>query len=189
MRNYVIIGGSSGIGKSLSEILSSNGNNVIATYNSNPQSDSDNIQYMKFNVLEDELDLDQLPDEIHGLVYCPGSINLKQFHRFSSEDFLEDYKLQVIGATNVIKSLMNRLKRTKASSIVLFSTIAVQNGFNFHSQVSASKGAVEGLTRALAAEFAPKIRVNAIAPSLTETPLAEQFLNTEEKIQAQSNFP
>ena len=185
-KNYVIIGGSSGIGKELVNILASQGNNVFATYNENIVESHDKVHYQKYDVLNDSLNLDSLPDEIDGLVYCPGSINLKPFKRFTDEDFISDFKLQVVGATKAIKSLLTRLTAGSDSSIVLFSTIAVQNGFNFHSQVSMSKGAIEGLTRSLAAEFAPKIRVNAVAPSLTDTSLASKFLNTPQKLTAQA---
>ena len=185
-KNYVIIGGSSGIGKELVSILSREGHSVFATYNENKVENHDKVQYQKFNVLNDSLNLDILPDEIDGLVYCPGSINLKPFKRFTDEDFISDFKLQVVGATKIIKTLMPRLAKGGNSSIVLFSTIAVQNGFNFHSQVAISKGAIEGLTRSLAAELAPKIRVNAVAPSLTDTSLASKFLNTPQKIAAQA---
>lgn len=185
-KNYVIIGGSSGIGKELVSTLVREGHNVFATYNENKVKNNDKVQYQKFNVLNDPLNLDNLPDEIDGLVYCPGSINLKAFKRFTDEDFISDFKLQVVGATSVIKALMPRLATGENSSIVLFSTIAVQNGFNFHSQVSISKGAIEGLTRSLAAELAPKIRVNAVAPSITDTSLAGKFLNTPQKIAAQA---
>ena len=185
-KNYVIIGGSSGIGKELVNILASQGNNVFATYNENIVESHDKVHYQKYDVLNDSLSLDSLPDEIDGLVYCPGSINLKPFKRFTDEDFISDFKLQVVGATKAIKSLLTRLTAGSDSSIVLFSTIAVQNGFNFHSQVSMSKGAIEGLTRSLAAEFAPKIRVNAVAPSLTDTSLASKFLNTPQKLTAQA---
>jgi len=185
-KNYVIIGGSSGIGKELVSILAREGHNVFATYNENKVKNNDKVQYQKFNVLNDSLNLDNLPDEIDGLVYCPGSINLKPFKRFTDEDFISDFKLQVVGATSVIKALIPRLATGENSSIVLFSTIAVQNGFNFHSQVSISKGAIEGLTRSLAAELAPKIRVNAVAPSITDTSLAGKFLNTPQKIAAQA---
>lgn len=187
MRNYLIIGGSSGIGKALTNLLKDEDAKIFATYNSTePTDSSDNVTYIKLDVLTDTLNLEELPDEIHGLVYCPGSINLKAFHRFSDEDFLNDFKLQVLGATKIIRELLPKLKLADTSSILMFSTIAVQNGFIFHSQVAASKGALEGLTRALAAEFAPKIRVNAIAPSLTDTPLASKLLGTEQKREAQA---
>ena len=160
--------------------------NVIATYNNNLIQDRKNVKYVKFDVSTDALDIDNLPEEIHGVAYCPGSINLKPFHRFKEEDFLEDFKLQVLGATKVINLLLPNLKKSGNSSILLFSTIAVQSGFSFHSQVAMSKGAIEGLTRSLAAELAPSIRVNAIAPSLTNTNLASRFLNTPEKLSLQA---
>ncbi|MBL3658960.1 SDR family NAD(P)-dependent oxidoreductase [Fulvivirga sediminis] len=188
MRNYIIIGGSSGIGASLVQLLGNEGANVIASYNNNVMSDTKNVRYFKFDVLSDQLNLDDLPEEIHGLAYCPGSINLKPFHRFKEQNFIDDFKLNVIGATNIIQQLLPKLKASGEASIVLFSTVAVQQGFNFHAQVSISKGAIEGLTRALSAEFAPSIRVNAIAPSLTDTPLAEGLLNNQGKIEKQSEL-
>jgi NAD(P)-dependent dehydrogenase (short-subunit alcohol dehydrogenase family) len=189
MRNYIVIGGSSGIGKELVNLLREKGNNILATYNKNElEEDSENVKFQKFDVLNDTFNLNDLQEEIHGLVYCPGSINLKPFHRFTEEDFINDYKLQVLGATKIIQNLLPKLKQSSDASIVLFSTVAVTQGFNFHSQVAMSKGAIEGLTRSLAAEFAPKIRVNAIAPSLTDTPLAGKLLNTAEKTLAQSKL-
>jgi len=182
MRNYVVIGGSSGIGKEIVNLLRNEESNVYATYNQNELKSNGNVTYRQFDALTDTMDLDALPKEIHGLVYCPGSINLKPFRRFKNEDYLDDFKLQVLGAIKVIRTLISRLKQGEGSSIVLFSTIAVQRGFNFHTQVSVSKGAIEGLTRSLAAELAPSIRVNAIAPSLTNTPLAEKLLNSPEKV-------
>tara|TARA_B100001173_G_scaffold280078_1_gene263302 strand:- start:2797 stop:3492 length:696 start_codon:yes stop_codon:yes gene_type:complete len=186
MRNYLIIGGSSGIGKELVSILEKKGNNITSTYNTNEVGSRENVNFFKLDVNQDELSLDNLPDEIHGLAYCPGAINLKPFTRFKEEDFLEDFKFQVLGATKIIQQLLPKLKKSGNASIVLFSTVAVQSGFNYHSQVAMSKGAIEGLTRSLAAELAPSIRVNAVAPSLTNTNLASRFLNTEEKIKAQS---
>jgi NAD(P)-dependent dehydrogenase (short-subunit alcohol dehydrogenase family) len=185
MRNYVIIGGSSGIGKEIVSLLEDEGANIIATYNTHVLEDRENVKYIKFNVTTDSLNLDSLPEEIHGLVYCPGSINLKPFHRFSDEDFIDDFKLQVLGATKIIQNVLPKMKKSHDSSILLFSTIAVQTGFPFHAQVAMSKGAIEGLTRSLAAELAPTIRVNAIAPSLTNTDLASRFLNTQEKVKSQ----
>ena len=186
MKNYVVIGGSSGIGKEIVSLLEKENNQVYATFNKNPMQSAGNVTYFPLDVTSDELDLNQLPDEIHGLAYCPGSINLKPFHRFKDEDFINDFKLQVLGATKTIKQLLPKLKKSENASIVLFSTIAVQSGFSFHSQVAISKGAIEGLTRSLAAELSPTIRVNAIAPSLTNTDLASRFLNTPEKINMQS---
>lgn len=184
MKNYLIIGGSSGIGLQLAQQLATNGNNVFATYNNTPQENTANIQFFKLDVSEEAFNLDFLPDEIHGLAYCPGSINLKPFARVKPEIFVEDYQLQVVGAIKVIQTVLPRLKASAGASVVLFSTVAVQSGFNFHSIVSASKGALEGLTKALAAEFAPIIRFNCVAPSITDTPLAKTLLSTEEKKQA-----
>tara|TARA_Y100000589_G_scaffold136785_1_gene130838 strand:- start:317 stop:1012 length:696 start_codon:yes stop_codon:yes gene_type:complete len=186
MKNYLIIGGSSGVGNELVKILENQGNNIIATYNTNERISRDNVSYFKLDVNHDTLSLDNLPDEIDGLAYCPGAINLKPFNRFKEEEFIQDFKLQVLGATKIIQNILPRLKASSNSSIVLFSTIAVQSGFNYHSQVAMSKGAIEGLTRSLAAELAPSIRVNAIAPSLTNTKLANRFLNTEEKMKVQA---
>lgn len=187
MRNYLIIGGASGIGKALVNILQKEDNKIISTFNqTEPTENFNNVNYIHLDVLQNSLDLSSLPEEIHGLAYCPGTINLKPFHRFSEEDFLNDFKLQVLGATKIIREILPNLKSSGTASIVLFSTVAVQMGFNFHSQVAMSKGAIEGLTKSLAAEFAPKIRVNAIAPSLTDTPLAGKILSTPEKKAAQS---
>ena len=185
MANYLIIGASSGIGKQLATQLATAGNRVYGTYNSTEGNSSNNsLSYHQLNVLNETLNLDFLPDTLDGIAYCPGSINLKPFGRITPEDFVEDYKLQVVGAIKVIQSLSAKLRKSDNASIVLFSTIAVQNGFPYHSQVSASKGAIEGLTKALAAEFSPKIRVNCIAPSLTDTPLAANLLSSDEKKEA-----
>jgi NAD(P)-dependent dehydrogenase (short-subunit alcohol dehydrogenase family) len=182
MRNYIIIGGSSGIGKEVVNLLENEGANVIATYNKNKTEDRLKVKYINLDVKSDQLDLDNIPEEIHGLAYCPGSINLKPFHRFTEEDFMEDFQLQVLGATKIIRQILPRLKKSENASILLFSTIAVQTGYSFHSQVAMSKGAIEGLTRSLSAELSPSIRVNAIAPSLTNTNLASRLINTPEKL-------
>lgn len=185
MQNYFIIGGSSGIGQELANQLTQAGNQVFATfYKSEPKIENTLIQFHQLNILEETLSLDFLPDELAGLVYCPGSINLRPFDRIKPADFETDYKLQVIGAIKLIQLVLPRLKKSENASIVLFSTVAVQTGLPFHTQVAASKGALEGLTKALAAELAPKIRVNCIAPSLTDTPLAASLLNTEQKKEA-----
>ena len=183
MRNYLIIGASSGIGESLANLLIQEGNGVIGTYNNNSKTSS-SIKYHHLDVTDRELSLDFLPDVLDGVVYCPGTINLKPFARIKPQEFLEDYDLQVVGAIKVLQSVLPQLKKSSSASIVLFSTVAVQAGFTFHSQVSSSKGAIEGLTKALSAEFAPRIRVNCIAPSITDTPLASKLLSSEEKKEA-----
>ena len=183
---YLIIGASSGIGKTLAELMAAEGHEVFATY-FKTEINSDSIHFQYLDVTANEIKLDHLPEVLDGVVYCPGSINLLPFHRFKPEDFVKDYQLQVVGAVKVIQGILPRLRKSEQAAIVLFSTVAVQSGFNFHAQVAASKGAIEGLTRSLAAEFAPQIRVNAIAPSLTQTPLSEKMLNTEQKMEANAN--
>ena len=115
-------------------------------------------------------------------MYCPGSINLKPLQRLSTDDFLADFNLNLLGAVRTIKATLKHLRKSDlGASIILFSTVAVQTGMAFHASVASAKGAVEGLTRSLAAEFAPRIRVNAIAPSLTDTPLGKDLLSTDAK--------
>lgn len=182
-KNIVIIGASKGIGLALAQQLAAEGHQVFATYaNTPPSIQHAHIHWQQLDVLT-PTPLD-LPEILDGLVYCPGTISLKPFNRFGMADFQIDYQLQVLGAIQSIQSALPALKKSKQASVVLFSTVAVQQGLPFHSLVSASKGAIEGLTRALAAEFAPKIRVNAIAPSLTDTPLAENLLNSDAKREA-----
>jgi NAD(P)-dependent dehydrogenase (short-subunit alcohol dehydrogenase family) len=184
MRNYLIIGGSSGIGLALTQQLAAAGHQVFASYHQHPQESSANVHYFPLNVLDPSFDFSFLPTELHGIVYCPGAINLKPFARVKAEAFVEDFQLQVVGAIKAVQTALPFLKNANQPSILLFSTVAVQSGFNFHSIVSTSKGAIEGLTKALAAEFAPSIRVNAIAPSITDTPLASGILSSTEKKEA-----
>jgi NAD(P)-dependent dehydrogenase (short-subunit alcohol dehydrogenase family) len=185
MKNYVVIGGTSGIGASLVELLSAE-NNVWFTGTRDPQS-LDHVPgtiYQKIDLTADNPDFSWLPDTIHGIAYCVGAIALKPFHRIKPQEFIDDYNKQTLGAIKTLQAAHNALKNAENSSVVLFSTVAVQTGFPFHTLVSSSKGAIEGLTRALAAEWAPKVRINAIAPSITQTPLAGNLLNSPEKIEA-----
>lgn len=182
MKTYLIIGASTGIGAALTEELLNQGNRVIGTFNSNHRtSENPNLTYFQYDALAENSDYTFIPDELDGLIYCPGAIKLLPFKRLKNEDVHLDFQLQVGGAVTIIQQSLSALKKGKTPSIVLFSTVAVQSGFNFHTQVAMSKGAIEGLTKALSAEFAPTIRVNAIAPGLTDTPLAEKLLNTPEK--------
>ncbi len=182
MKNHLIIGCSSGIGERLADILIRNGDTVYGTFNKNKPAAG--IIAQRLDVLEDEFDPGSLPDELDSFVFCPGAIDLKPFSRVKKDDLLLDLNLQVVSAVDILQKVLPRLKASDHSSILFFSTVAVGTGFNFHSQVAISKGAIEGLTRSLAAELSPGIRVNAIAPSLTDTPLAEKLLNSDKKKEA-----
>ena len=185
MANYLIIGASSGIGKALANQLAESGHTVFGTFNSHEIiAEQASIKYAQLNVLDENISLVFLPEILDGIVYCPGSINLRPFERIKPADFTNDYNLQVVGAVKIIQAVASKLKKSANAGIILFSSVAVQTGLPFHSQVAASKGAIEGLTRALAAEYAPKIRVNCIAPSLTDTPLAASFVNSDQKREA-----
>lgn len=185
MKNYLVIGASSGIGKELTALLLRDGHRVYGTYrNTQVLSNEEGVSYHFLDVTQEPLNTDFLPESLDGLVYCPGAINLRPFARLKTENFIDDFQVQVLGAVKLIQVALPFLRKSGSASIVLFSTVAVGTGFNFHSLVSTSKGAVEGLARALAAEFSPDIRVNCIAPSITDTPLASGLLNTDAKRKA-----
>jgi len=183
-KNILIVGASSGIGRQSAIQLAAEGQRVYGTFNKRPIESEMNISYHPLNILDDNPDFSFLPTQLDALLYCPGSISLRPFGRIKPEDFVSDFQLQVGGAIKSIQAALPMLKNSEAPTIVLFSTVAVQLGLGFHSQVATSKGAIEGLCRALAAEFAPKIRVNCIAPSLTDTSLAAGLLNSAEKKEA-----
>jgi 3-oxoacyl-[acyl-carrier protein] reductase len=183
--NYLVIGGSSGIGLELVNKLVAEGHQVYSA--SRHQGDIPSAaHFIAFDVLGDTASLkENLPDVLDGLAYCPGTINLKPFGRLSETDFENDFKVNVLGAVKVIQAATPLLKKSESPSVVLFSTVAVQTGMGFHASIAASKGAIEGLTRSLAAEFAAiKIRVNALAPSLTATPLAQALISSPERKEA-----
>jgi NAD(P)-dependent dehydrogenase (short-subunit alcohol dehydrogenase family) len=177
-KNIVIIGGNSGIGKATSALLREAGANLFLYSKSGNET----------TTLDTSIDFSEipgLPEVIDGLVYCPGTISLKPFHRISIADFQNEMDVNFFGAVRVLQACLKGLKKSSNPSVVLYSTVAVQTGMGFHAGIASAKGAVEGLTRSLAAEWAPnKIRVNAIAPSLTETPLAGSLLSTPEKKEA-----
>jgi NAD(P)-dependent dehydrogenase (short-subunit alcohol dehydrogenase family) len=177
MKTILIIGGSHGISQSLATQLKENGHHVLTANRSGSVVNHQTFDAANPTALN-------LPEQLDGLVYAPGSITLKPFHRITANDMLEEFNLNALGAASAIQQALPALKKSPAASVVLFSTIAVQTGLPFHASIAMAKGAVEGLTRSLAAELAPKIRVNAIAPSLTDTPLAENLINSDAKRQA-----
>lgn len=181
-KNILIIGGSSGIGLALAEQLAPHNNVIVASRTAESIAGLD-VKHITYDATQDDLDTSLLPEILHGFVYCPGSINLRPFKGLKLDAFQSDFEINLLGAVRSLKSVLNQLSASGNASVVFFSTVAVQTGMPFHSSVAASKGAIEGLTRSLAAEFAPKIRVNAIAPSLVDTPMASKFLNNEVKIE------
>lgn len=184
-KTYLLIGGSHGIGFALTQKLTAQGHQVIVLSRTpGALQDLPNVTHHTFDVLEGNFPAEVLPAALHGLVYLPGTINLRGFSSIKPEQFREELEINCIGAVRCIQASLKALKQSSGGSIVLFSTVAVGVGMPFHSSIAAAKGAVEGLTRALAAELAPVIRVNCIAPSLTDTPLADKLLNTLEKREA-----
>lgn len=178
MKNILLIGGSHGIGLSLAKKLSES-HRVIVASRTKDELAGLNLRHLPFDALTDELDLSELPDELHGFAYFPGSINLKPFKMLSLDTFHSDMELNFFSMVKVVKSIMPKM--VEGASMLFFSTVAVGSGMPFHTSVAAAKGAIEGFAKALAAEYAPKIRVNVIAPSLIDTPLAKRLLSNDRK--------
>lgn len=180
MKNILLIGGSYGIGLEIAKEIYKETTVFIASRTWENE-EGLNVTHLPFDATTDTLDLSKLPEVIDGLVYCPGSINLRPFKALKMEAFQNDMQVNFISMVKVLQTVLPNLLASNESSVVLFSSVAASMGMPFHTSVSAAKGAIEGFAKALAAEFAPKIRVNVIAPSLTDTPLANKFLNSEEK--------
>jgi len=181
-RTILMIGGNSGIGLATARVLQARGDTLIAAARSAGPLKELGIPVQPFDALNPGVLV--LPPVLDGFVYFPGSITLKPFHRLTADDFLNDYRVNCLGAVSALQAALPGLKAAASASVVLFSTVAVTQGMAFHASIAAAKGAVEGLVLSLAAELAPKIRVNAIAPSLTDTPLAENLLSTDAKKEA-----
>lgn len=188
-KNYLVVGGSSGIGLQIVKDLSSNGANVYAiSRTKHSEFDGLNVQYQQVDVTQPNLQLEGMPKELHGLVYCPGSIQLKPFHRITEAEFTQAFHINVLGAFRILQACYRSLKKSKGASVVLFSTVASAQGMGFHASIATAKSALEGLAKSLAAEWAnSRIRVNTIAPSLTDTPLAADLLATDSKKTAANN--
>ncbi|WP_194850445.1 SDR family NAD(P)-dependent oxidoreductase [Nonlabens antarcticus] len=178
-RNILLIGGSHGIGNAIVQHLHE-GNNVFVASREN-ENLPDGVTHITFDASTDSLDLSKLPESLDGFVYCPGSINLKPFKMLKQEQFEEDMQINFFSLIKVTRDVLPLLTKEGTSSIVFFSTVAVQTGMPFHTSVAAAKGAIEGFAKALAAEYAPTVRVNVIAPSLVDTPLAGRLLNNDAK--------
>lgn len=180
MRNIFIVGSTRGIGHALAGQLSDDGATLWTASRGTPADD----RHVEWDATAASLPDGFLPESLDGLVYCPGSITLQPFARLTDETFRSDLEVNLLGAVRAIRAALPALKASGNGSVVLFSTVAVSTGMPMHASIAAAKGAVEGLTRSLAAELAPSIRVNAIAPSLTDTPLAAGLLRTDRQREA-----
>lgn len=186
--HYVVVGGSHGIGRGLVGKLIDTG--AAVTVYSRTESELAGlagVTHYPLDVTQERIDPQTLPEAIAGLAYCPGSINLGMFRSVKAETMRSDFEINVIGAVQTIQAALPKLKSADRAAIVMFSTVAVGQGLAMHTSVAAAKGAVEGITRTLAAELAPKIRVNCIAPALVDTPLAERLLSSEKKREAMAD--
>ncbi|MDA8626105.1 SDR family oxidoreductase [Flavobacteriaceae bacterium] len=179
MNKIIIVGGSRGIGKEIINELVDD-NMIINLSRNKPELTHTNLTHHNIDILTG--DLPELED-VSSLIYCPGSINLKPISRISLDEFREDFEINVIGAIKAIQKYLPCLKKSNDASILLFSTVATKLGMPYHSSVAASKSAIDGLVKTLGAELAPKIRVNAIAPTITKTDLASKLLRNEKVIE------
>jgi NAD(P)-dependent dehydrogenase (short-subunit alcohol dehydrogenase family) len=183
MKTFLLVGANSAIAKACNTLLQDSGAQTIGLSRGNL--DDFNTSFQVVDYTKENLPVIEGP--IDGLVYFPGTINLKPFHRISREEFTHDFNINAMGAVEVLQTYLPNLKKGQHPSVVLLSSVAAQTGLPFHASISMAKAAIEGLTMALAAEWAPSIRVNAVAPSLTDSPLSERFLSTPEKTEAAKN--
>ncbi|PVW13925.1 SDR family NAD(P)-dependent oxidoreductase [Marixanthomonas spongiae] len=178
-KNILLIGGSYGIGAAIANKLKEN--NTVYVASRTKKDLPEGIHHLTFDAMENDISELDVPDTIHNLIYCPGSINLKPFKMMSAESFQDDFNLNFLSMVKVVKALLPNLKNAEQASLLFFSTVAVNTGMPFHTSVAASKGAIEGFAKALAAEYAPNFRVNVIAPSLIDTPLSSKLLSNDSK--------
>lgn len=186
MKNILLIGGSHGIGFEIALKLYNEHNIYIASRTSENLGNLE-VTHIPYDASKDEIDVSILPERIDGFVYCPGSINLKPFKMLAPKAFEDDMQINFMFLVKIIHALLPKLKNSDQASLIFFSTVAVKVGMPFHTSIAAAKGAIEGFAKALAAEYAPKFRVNVIAPSLTDTPLAERLLGNEKKKEMMNN--
>lgn len=185
-KNILLIGGSHGIGFEIALKLYNDHNIFIASRTSENLGNLE-VTHIPYDASKDEIDTSVLPERIDGFVYCPGSINLKPFKMLNAKAFEEDMQINFMFLIKIIHGLLPKLKNSDQASLIFFSTVAVKVGMPFHTSIAAAKGAIEGFAKALAAEYAPQFRVNVIAPSLTDTPLAERLLGNDKKKELMNN--
>ncbi len=182
MGHYLVVGGTYGIGQAIAETLQQQGESLtLWARKPAPQTSS---PLVVLDPVTTPIPAEAVPSRLDGLVYCPSSLSLKPFGRLRAEDFLADFHTHVLGFVNCLQACLPSLKAAGSARVVGFSSVAVSRGMPYHASIAASKGALEGLCRSLAAEFAPHININLIAPSLTQTPLTEKLTQTPEKIAA-----
>ncbi|MFD1614054.1 SDR family NAD(P)-dependent oxidoreductase [Gelatiniphilus marinus] len=179
MKTIIIIGGSKGIGHAITNTLV-NSNKVVNVSRNAPSLKHANLTHHSCDITQDSLPDIKTAD---ALIYCPGSINLKPISRLSLEDFKNDFEINIIGAVKSIQQYLPVLKKGNKPAILLFSTVAAKLGMPFHASIATSKSGVEGLVKSLGAELAPTIRVNAIAPTVTNTQLASKLLRNEKMVE------
>ncbi len=177
-KNILLIGGSYGIGFEIAKQLSTKYHVHVAS-RTDEGLDGIDVTHIPFDAINDDISSLSIPDELHGFAFCPGSITLKPLKMMDIDTFREDMEINFFSLVNVVKRIMGKM--TENSSMVFFSTVAVETGMPFHTSVAAAKGAIEGFALSLAAEYAPKVRVNVIAPSLVDTPLVGRLLNNDKK--------
>ncbi|MFM9001211.1 MAG: SDR family NAD(P)-dependent oxidoreductase [Opitutia bacterium] len=180
--DIAIIGGNTGIGLATVRLLAAAGHRVHLAARSPGDAASLAASVRPFDAAS-PAGL-AWPERLDGLAYFPGTIALKPFHRMTDEDFRRDLQVNFFGAVEALRSALPALKAAGSASVVLCSTVAVAQGMPMHSGIAAAKGALEGLARSLAAEWAPAVRVNLVAPGLTDTPLAAPLLNADAKREA-----
>ncbi len=185
-KNILVVGGSSGVGLALVKLLSKKNANIYVISRTASDQWPTGVNFLEGDVTKDIANIETfLPKQLHGLVYSVGSITLKPFARLTDDDFLNDFNLNVLGAARIIRQALRPIKNAQGSSIVLISSVAAKTGMPYHASIAAAKGAVEGMASTLAAELAfQQVRVNVVAPSLTNTPMAQSLINTPEKLEA-----
>ena len=177
----LIVGHRTGIGRSIAELMLNSGHSVLGISREVCDYSHENLTSLTCNIAE--IDDSLIPENLSGFVYCPGTINLKPFRSLKIQDFQDDFEINALGAASALQKVERSIKSGKGS-VILFSTVAVGQGMPFHASVAMAKGAVEGLGKSLAAEWAPNVRVNVIAPSLTDTPMASKLLGNESRREA-----